>query len=752
MSLPRRFKFLLIVFVLLPVLAPAVWRVFWARGPVSVFNDRVPSAHGKIWTITGSADSNVEAFVDTYGSFQATQDSYSIHYFVYDRNSRKLYSPHIKKPGKISRELLDGYLPAPRVVWEDTGVSVESAAFVSGDPDTCYSAVTVKNNTPTEVKDLSLFVAAVTYGVHGRFVSSGDISYSKAEHTVFTDGNVLIGCDQEPDAFGAVVTKRDISDMWDITSYIMRGRLPSTQSVKAGLSAPTSAALRYDIRLKPGESRKLTFKSPMVPVPAADWRGYPARSIAYGEALQGFKNEWVQELNRVELDLPDRRYGDCFRASLAYLMILSDGGAPRPGATIYQPMWVRDFAYIADALYFAGRADLLPGGFKHLRTLQLPNGGYLARTGGMADDEYDAPGQAIYAQVQDYRRSGDLKRLAGNWASIRKSCEYLRTKRLENKRTDDMRKGILPPSMSAEDLGNSNEQHYWDDFWAYRGLIDAAYAADSLGYGSDSAWIRAEAQNLLNAMWGSIRAVTQKHGIDYIPNGPDDVTTSSMARGTTSGLWPCGMLDPRDPLVRSSFDVYWEKWVAPYNGGFKHNGEEFWPYAGLDLAQCYLELGEYERAGDMLRWAIDHDPTEGFYSWPEGMNTENFTLANGDMPHGWMCASYILLLRNMLVRESGEDLMLASGVPEEWLAPGKEIRIRDFPTQHGNVSYRLSSGSDRLRLTLEGNARPRSYALVLPRSVSARGLVVDGGAKPVQNVGKVVLPAGVRKIEIKVSR
>ena len=94
-------------------------------------------------------------------------------------------------------------------------------------------------------------------------------------------------------------------------------------------------------------------------------------------------------------------------------------------------------------------------------------------------------------------------------------------------------------------------------------------------------------------------------GIDWIPNGPEDLHGSSMARGTSPGLWPCRVLDPTDELVRRSFTRYWDKWIAPHGGGYMHQNN-FWPYGGMEVAHCYLFLDDDEKesvtraAGDLL--------------------------------------------------------------------------------------------------------------------------------------------------------
>ena len=92
----------------------------------------------------------------------------------------------------------------------------------------------------------------------------------------------------------------------------------------------------------------------------------------------------------------------------------------------------------------------------------------------------------------------------------------------------------------------------------------------------------------------------------------------------------------------------------------------------------------------------------------------DLTLAEGDMPHGWMCASYISLVRNMLVRESGQDLVLMSGVPRHWLRRGATIAVRDLPVQFGTLSYTARVDGDSLRLTIDAPKKARALRVILP--------------------------------------
>jgi len=52
-------------------------------------------------------------------------------------------------------------------------------------------------------------------------------------------------------------------------------------------------------------------------------------------------------------------------------------------------------------------------------------------------------------------------------------------------------------------------------------------------------------------------------------------------------------------------------------------------------------------------------------------------------------AKFVHRLRDMLLTEYDGDLLLAVAAPERWLAPGKEIVVKDAPTEFGPASYTL---------------------------------------------------------------
>ena len=56
-------------------------------------------------------------------------------------------------------------------------------------------------------------------------------------------------------------------------------------------------------------------------------------------------------------------------------------------------------------------------------------------------------------------------------------------------------------------------------------------------------------------------------------------------------------------------------------------------------------------------------------------------------------AKFVNRVRDLLVREDGDTLWLAAGIPRRWLAPGEKVEVREAPTYFGPVTYRLDGNA-----------------------------------------------------------
>jgi len=93
-------------------------------------------------------------------------------------------------------------------------------------------------------------------------------------------------------------------------------------------------------------------------------------------------------------------------------------------------------------------------------------------------------------------------------------------------------------------------------------------------------------------------------------------------------------------------------------------------------------------------------------------------------------AKFVHRLRDMILTEYEDDLLLAPATPERWLAAGQEIIVKSAPTYYGPVSYTLRGGDGEVRGTVElpqRNAYRNAWLTVrTPGGGKIASVTVDG--------------------------
>lgn len=667
---------------------------------------------GKGWIVLGVEGGFSEVFRSIDGEVGSNSWPFSLTGAIYNRGNGEIMAPEITVAERRSAELVNGHLPISVYRFFNEDLEVLTSLFVRkysriDEEGIAFYNFFIRNLTGGS-KRLSFFLAVRPYLVNGQIGEIRRINYDEKGEYLRINRNYYIFFEQIPDNFGATSITFDS----DITRYLIKGELPENK-FSSDIKDLMNGAVGYNFKLEPYGGKNFHFKIPVGELTDLSGKIELISSLDPRTEEKREIEEWKRRLSGIKIDLPDVRYSDAFLASLSYILINMDGGMFHPSPLAYNYFWYRDSAYIIAAMLRAGFFKIAERSLPHFMDAQLKSGEFPS----IFDDkgtvigphEWDAQGQAIFSLAEYYRFTGNRAFIERYWPNVLKCAQFLRElrkKRLTEKYRNTYFYGILPPSESAEDLGLKSWHHYWDDFWAIKGLKDAVYLGSILGKMDDVKWIEKEAQELYEATVKSAAMIMREKGMDWIPNGPEDLYSSSMARGTSPGLWPGFVLDPEDRMVKTSFRRYYEKWIEPYDGGYLHHGK-FWPY-GFELAYCYLLLNEVDIVHQMLEWGLEHQSFPGTYAWAEQIDPETFLFKAGDMPHSWVAADFINIVRALFVYEREDLLVLAAGMKQDWIRSGSEIRIKNFPTYFGPLSYEIEYDKriDRLKLSLGGSAYP----------------------------------------------
>jgi hypothetical protein len=256
--------------------------------------------------------------------------------------------------------------------------------------------------------------------------------------------------------------------------------------------------------------------------------------------------------------------------------------------------------------------------------------------------------------------------------------------------------GLLPAGFSAEHLG-PNDFYYWDDFWAVAGL---RAAADLLGDG-DAPLARAcaaEAEEFAETIRRSFPTGPHRRYPGAIPASPHRRMDSGAVGSLVAG-YPLQLFAPDDAWIAKTADYLCEHCL--HGGGFFqdmiHSGIN--AYLTLHLAQVRLRAGDAAAAWTLMDSVADLASPTG--QWPEAIHPLTLGGCMGDGQHIWAAAEWLMLVRNLFVREEGDALVIGAGVRPEWLRAGP-ANFGPTLTPHGAVSVSFTAQAADVRVAIDG--------------------------------------------------
>jgi hypothetical protein len=690
------------------------------------------------WTVVGVADDEYEALLDADGLLEVGRGEFSIEPFLVTAEGALGW-----REAETVQRLDAGFLPIPEVERAHPTLRLRVRAFAVGRPGAArlYASYRVENAQAGPARgELRLLLRPLQalppwQSLNLRPVLAPIHELGFAGGAVEVDGKPRVFPLDPPDSFHAAsLDERSLADLLGATPP----RAPARASDPRGLA---TGALRYAFALGPGETREFHLRIPLSaqqargPAPAR--RGGGAREVA--SALHEARATWRASLGRIGIELPlaARAYEWTLRTAVAHLLIQRDGPRIQPGSRNYARSWIRDGALSASALLQMGFADEAAAFLRWYAPHQREDGAVPCCIDARGPDftpEHDAPGEFVFLVAEDYRLTRDRALLREMWPHVVRAVAFLDALRSQRAgpewQAPERRayRGLLPESISHEGYAKRAVHSYWDDLWALRGLRDAAFLAEAVGDPARARAFAAEAAEFQGDLVASYREAMALHGIDHLPAsvelGDFDPTSTAVAL-TTGG-------DPSDlpqPALDRTFEIYVREFEQRRRGAVAR--ESYAPYE-LRIADALVHLGRRDDAARLLAFVLADRRPLGWNQWPEILWRDparpEFL---GDLPHGWVGSTYVHALRTALVYERAADrsLVLAAGVPAEWLAAGDPLRVKALPTYYGRLDYELRrEGPGRLRIRVAGRLEPPGGIVLAPPLAGRLRLVEVNGA------------------------
>jgi hypothetical protein len=303
----------------------------------------------------------------------------------------------------------------------------------------------------------------------------------------------------------------------------------------------------------------------------------------------------------------------------------------------------------------------------------------------------------------------------------------------------------MPPSISHEGYSAKPVHSYWDDFFALRGLTDAADLAATLGH--DAPHFMRIRDEFARDLHRSIRATISRDRLDYIPGsaGLGDYDPTSTSIGITPGDEAASL--PAEALAHT-YDRYLREVRAR---GDSSGWKAYTPYEMRNIG-ALVRLGRRADAWELLQVLFHGQRPPGWRQWPEVVYRDSAAPGFlGDLPHTWVASDYVRSLLDMLAyeRESDSTLVLGAGIPAAWVNEVPGVAVRGLPIGRERISFTMMRRGDEMIARVGGSVRvPAGGILVYApfdcRPASAR---IDGAQAALTPDGSVSvrrLPAQVR--------
>jgi len=662
------------------------------------------------WTVVGAADGEHEALLSDEGALEPHAGGFSLEPFLFV-DGKRITARDVRR----EQSLEAGELPIPSVGWEHPAAGLRVRAFAPDDA-AVFASYRVENPGPAP-REVELWLALRPFQVlppwqflnrEPGFAPIREVTYAAGRVTI--DGALALEARTLPDAFGAAAP--------DLAGALESGVLPSASRARdADGRAAGAASFRFT--LGPGAAREIEVCLPLdarAPTATCSEKD-PTRALARTIA------SWRALLGRVEVELPSAAddVERTLRTALAHVLVNRDGPRLQPGSRNYARSWIRDGALSSSALVQLGHADAARAFLAWYAPFQLADGTIpccVDARGADPTPEHDSIGAFLYALGEYARHTRDAEFVRSLWPRVVRAVarlEALRSERFAPRFRTELggaAHGILPESISHEGYAKRPVHSYWDDLFARQGLRDAVFLAELVGDTEHAARWAALRDAFSVDLIRSYQATQRLHDIPHLAGSVElgDFDPTATALGFELGGEP---RDFPEPALAATFARYLAEVAERRRGVMKRDA--YAPYE-LRIATALIRMGDRDAAWDVLQLMLDGRRPPGWRQWPEIVWTDE-TQGQwlGDLPHGWIGASYLHAVRTALVHERASDqaLVLAAGVPDAWLPPGEKLRVARLPTWWGPLDYELERGAGGVRARVGGGLRMPPGGVVL---------------------------------------
>jgi hypothetical protein len=580
----------------------------------------------------------------------------------------------------------------------------------------------------------------------GQVAYNANWQYSFAEDALVRDGRILYFFPKQPALWQRSLALNDngIRKLRFFTGEVETRPTPMRHDPHSVMGVAT-----YRITLQPRQSERLTFKMPLVPLPAESTAAAAVRAAdadqIYGATMSAWKRLVV---DASPFEFPEPKVQNTMLANTIFNLLAIDRVGENYILSVnkfqYHGFYTSDSNMSAASLDDMGLHEIARRVILFNLNCQAANGFYdmprINKDGSWSNrpGRLEGFGHVLTAFERHFALTADLGFLQAVYPSVRRAMAWAE----QATAADPL--GLLPVATVADDALLKAAHQTGTDIWALMGMRSAVRLAVASGDKAMEKKFEAMESRLRAAFDKQLLLQTEKTG-GYIPPSLDR-TLSGADWDNLHTLWPVPLFEPGDPRVDATIRTTRKKYaegILPYplqRGVDEKDGQVIYDvkskmhyFHSTDNAMNQLVRGNpgdqqavVEDLYAMLLHTSSTNATQEFGAVP--WSTRDYCLLEDIMPDGTTSAAIIELLRNMLVREYKDELHLFSAVSPEWLKPGRTVRIKNAATEFGPITAAVCITEKGLEVDVANQFRrnPERLLVHLPWFFEATDANVDG--------------------------
>ena len=474
----------------------------------------------------------------------------------------------------------------------------------------------------------------------------------------------------------------------------------------------------------------------VVPLDGADVEELDAAWLM--NALQTERDYWELLLpDGLPIEVPDEGIQALLEASARnMLQARARRGASHVfevGPTLYRDFWVADGYFMLEAVRYIGLDEQADEALAVLET-HVRDDGSIVALHDMGHTKETAI--AIAMLVRQAELAGDVQRLDPWWDRIARAVEHIARLHASTYELpeDSPCWGLMPPAF-ADGGAAGRRCEYTTILWCLAGVREVTEMAELLER-PEAGRFRESYVQLRSAF--AAHAVRHREPLSdshhYLPMvlepgahhtrpgvgataAEEEIRPETATWALAHAIYPGEVFTPDDPIVQDYLHLLDlrddEEQIPATTGWLPYRA--VWSYYASFAAHAFLWAGRPEKAIQYLYGFANHAAPTRVWREEQPLRGSGLNIINGDMPHNWASAEFIRLVRNLLVFERGNDLLLLSGLPDQWLHAKRPVRIAT-PTRFGPLKLRVEpdSAASLIELEMTVGARAKQTTLHVP--------------------------------------